>query len=113
MNSHALYSSLDVAKLLNVAVSTVYEYNNSSYLGFPRGFKIGAFWRWFPEDIHAWIDAQISYSNTPKKKNNLDKNSRIIAYALDMYNILSDIAHSKDFHSNQDILKILALIDDD
>ena len=58
MKVKPFYTSKDIAQLLNVAMSTVYEYNKSGYLGFPKGFKIGDKWRWLPGEVDAWIDLQ-------------------------------------------------------
>ncbi|WP_327392960.1 MULTISPECIES: helix-turn-helix domain-containing protein [unclassified Streptomyces] len=48
---------LDLADLLGVPVETVYQWRRK-HTG-PRGFRVGRHLRYDPEDVRAWVAAQM------------------------------------------------------
>ena len=114
------YTSKDIAALLGVSVSTVYDYNKFNYHGFPKGFKIGDFWRWRPDDIDAWIDAQrgVQVEETHDEEFdtftvNSEKFSRVLNHAVEMYELLCRVADPDDVCPNKEIRALLNAIDND
>ena len=119
------YTSKDIAALLGVSVSTVYDYNKFNYRGFPKGFKIGDFWRWKPDDIDAWIDTQrgvvaeqnIEHHDDEDELNivpiSSKKLARLIARAFDMYKLLNRIVDPDDVCPNKEIRELLDFINND
>ena len=114
------YTSKDIAALLGISVSTVYDYNKFNYRGFPKGFKIGDFWRWRPDDIDAWIDAQrgVTSEQTVEQEEEFDtftvnseKLFRVLNHAVEMYELLCRVADPDDVCPNKEIRALLNAID--
>ena len=57
MNVESLWSLKELAEYLNIAEKTVYSYAQKGQI---PGFKIVGNWRFDPEDIKAWVEAQKS-----------------------------------------------------
>jgi excisionase family DNA binding protein len=55
-----LLSVEDVAELLKVPVSWVYERTRKRGLERIPGFRLGKYWRFRAEDVFAWLDRQRS-----------------------------------------------------
>jgi excisionase family DNA binding protein len=53
-----LLSIKDVAKLLNVPVSWVYERTRQRSVNRVPGFRLGKYWRFRQEDVLQWIERQ-------------------------------------------------------
>jgi excisionase family DNA binding protein len=53
-----LLSIEDVAKLLNVRVSWVYERTRQRSIERIPGFRLGKYWRFREEDVLQWIERQ-------------------------------------------------------
>ena len=122
MKVKPFYSSKDIAQLLNLSMSTVYDYNKTGYLGFPKGFKIGDKWRWLPGEVDAWIDLQRGELETDNIKESSkvkafvavadtpDKFTRLISHAPDMYDLLTRIIDPDDVCPNKEIRELLYII---
>jgi len=54
----ALLSVEEVAELLNVPVSWVYERTRRRSLDRIPGFRLGKYWRFRAADVLAWLDRQ-------------------------------------------------------
>ena len=58
VRDHALLTVEDVAELLNVPVSWVYEHTRKRALDRIPGFRLGKYWRFREADVLAWIERQ-------------------------------------------------------
>ena len=56
MNEHTLMDIKQVATYLQINEATAYSWAQSGRL---PGIKIGRIWRFRPEDIEAWLDANL------------------------------------------------------
>jgi excisionase family DNA binding protein len=54
----ALLTARDVAELLNVPVSWVYERTRERSAGRIPGFRLGKYWRFREADVLAWLERQ-------------------------------------------------------
>jgi excisionase family DNA binding protein len=60
----------EVAELLQVPVSWVYEQTRRRCPGRIPGFRLGKYWRFTPEDVTAWLAAKRTndYHHAPKSR---------------------------------------------
>lgn len=120
---YLLYTTRDVAHLLYVSEDTVRQLNASGYLGFPKGFKVRGQWRFFAEQIDAWIDELPSIEVEPDAAavvvvhkglthdKGREKEARLFEAAGEMYEMLRKLASKNKFCSNKEITALLARID--
>ena len=64
LDSERLLSVEDVAELLQVPVSWVYERTRKRGLERIPGFRLGKYWRFRAEDVFAWLERQRSGGRT-------------------------------------------------
>ncbi len=62
--SERLLSVEEVAELLQVPVSWVYERTRKRSLERIPGFRLGKYWRFRPEDVLGWLERQRSGGRT-------------------------------------------------
>ena len=60
LSNESLLSVEDVAELLKVPVSWVYERTRKRGLERIPGFRLGKYWRFRSEDVFAWLERQRS-----------------------------------------------------
>lgn len=58
MSASSLLTVEEVAELLKVPVSWVYEHTRSRASGRIPGFRLGKYWRFREGDVLAWIERQ-------------------------------------------------------
>lgn len=56
-SSERLWGVKDVAAYLDVPAQTVYQWRSTGYG--PRGVRVGRYVRYRPEDVRAWVTAQL------------------------------------------------------
>jgi excisionase family DNA binding protein len=56
--ANSLLTVEEVAKLLKVPISWVYEHTRSRAPGRIPGFRLGKYWRFREADVLAWIERQ-------------------------------------------------------
>ena len=56
-NSERLWGVKDVAAYLDVPIQTVYQWRSTGYG--PCGVRVGRYVRYRPEDVRAWVTAQL------------------------------------------------------